>query len=128
MRISPRAALFAQSCFTATALALSYSFLPGIAPESTAAKLNFADENDSVFQINEEKGLELVTANRSVYSHAATPAKPPTIAAVWRSHWRSLCSVALYGGLLFISRTARDLLLPLVRLVAKPCHLIVLSF
>jgi hypothetical protein len=39
---------------------------------------------------------------------------PPTLRSVWVKHWRVMATVALYGGLLFVSRTARDMLLPLV--------------
>jgi hypothetical protein len=40
----------------------------------------------------------------------------PTLLSVFMAYWRSLVSISLYASTLFISRTARDIMLPLVSL------------
>jgi len=104
-KLSIRTALLAQAVFAMIALVLTLRFLP-----TTLSNASAPTERGSI-----EMVAPVTSADDESSIRSDTGAnKTSTLISVWKEHWPILTSVAFYGCLLFIIRTARDMLLPLV--------------
>jgi MFS family permease len=123
--VSPRAALALQVVFASIGLVFTFMFMAGSSrPPSTAniAKVEIDSHGGAQKKKNEgeyemvdaEDGTDTDTSLLEEEKASPKETTPVSLGSIWLEHWRVLCSVALYGGILFIARTARDLLLPLV--------------
>jgi MFS family permease len=86
--------------------------------EEEEEKNNNYDDDDGNDEIGQQKAvLNQSTISNNKKSVLKSPLlTPPTLLSVWLEHWKSLVVIALYACTLFMARTARDLILPLVSL------------